>query len=307
MRLRGMPRRRASGESRMSVRIGINPLTWSNDDLPALGADIPLETCLREAAAAGYAGVELGHKFPRSPAQLGPLLKAHGLELVSGWYSMRLLAREAAAEFEAMQPHLHLLRSLGSSVMVCAEVTECIHSDPQAPLSQRPVLAAAAFRSLAARMTELGAMMRDAGMRLAYHHHMGTVIQTEAEIDSLMSCCGVEVELLLDTGHLRFAGGNPEAVAARHARRIAHVHCKDIRPGVLERNLNRDASFLEAVLQGVFTVPGDGCIDYAAVFAPLRQAGYSGWLVVEAEQDPAVADPLTYATLGYRHLEAWAR
>jgi inosose dehydratase len=136
---------------------------------------------------------------------------------------------------------------------------------------------------------------------------MGTVIQTEAEIDALMSACGSEVGLLLDTGHLRFAGGDPRVVAVRHSLRIVHVHCKDIRPSVLRRNLNRDASFLEAVLQGVFTVPGDGCIDYPAVFAPLQRAGYSGWLVVEAEQDPAIADPMTYATLGFRYLEAQTR
>lgn len=291
----------------MSVRLGINPLTWSNDDLPALGADISLETCLREAAAAGYAGVELGHKFPRSPEVLKPLLAAHALELVSGWYSMRLLCREAETEFDAMQPHLHLLRSAGCGVMVCAEVTDCIHSDLHAPLSQRPVLSARKFHSFGLRLTALARLMRGAGMRLAYHHHMGTVIQGEAEIDALMAECGPEVELLLDTGHLRFAGGDPVAVAGRHAARIAHVHCKDIRQGVLQRNLNRDSSFLEAVLQGVFTVPGDGCIDYPAVFAPLRRAAYSGWLVVEAEQDPAVADPMTYATLGCRYLETLTR
>jgi inosose dehydratase len=291
----------------MSLRLGINPLTWSNDDLPALGADIPLETCLREAAAAGYAGVELGHKFPRDPATLGPLLQAHGLALVSGWYSMRLLEREAAAEFDAMQDHLKLLRAMGCEVMVCAEVSDCVHSEIQVPLSRRPTLTGASLERLARRMTALAGLMRGSGMRLVYHHHMGTVIQNEAEIDLLMEFSGPDVELLLDTGHLVFAGGDPVAVAARHAERIAHVHCKDIRPAILRRNLNRDASFLDAVLQGVFTVPGDGCIDYPAVFAPLREAAYQGWLVVEAEQDPAVADPRTCATLGYRYLEAQTR
>ena len=291
----------------MSLRLGINPITWSNDDLPRLGGNISLETCLSQARAAGYEGIELGSKFPREPGRLREVLGKHGLGLVSGWYSGRLCEQDEDAEFRAMQPHMELLRALGVDLVIFAETTRCIHGDFGAPLRLRPCLSEANWPVFTRRIGALARRMRDAGMRLAYHHHMGTVIQTEAEIDSLMSCCGVEVELLLDTGHLRFAGGNPEAVAARHARRIAHVHCKDIRPGVLERNLNRDASFLEAVLQGVFTVPGDGCIDYAAVFAPLRQAGYSGWLVVEAEQDPAVADPLTYATLGYRHLEAWAR
>ena len=286
----------------MNVSLGINPLTWSNDDLPALGRDIPLETCLLDAAACGYAGVELGHKFPRSPEVLGPLLARHGLALVSGWYSLRLLERDADAEFEAMRPHFELLSSLGSRVMVCCEVTSCVHGDIDARLSARPQLLASAFDAFAQRLSALARRMRDNGMRLAYHHHMGTVIQTEAEVDALMNACEPEVELLLDTGHLVFAGGDPLRAAGNHATRIAHVHCKDIRPEVLKRVLNADTSFLEAVLQGVFTVPGDGCIDYDAVFRPLRAAGYEGWLVVEAEQDPAIADPVTYATLGHRTL-----
>jgi len=286
----------------MNVRIGINPLTWSNDDLPALGADIPLETCLSEAAAAGYAGVELGHKFPRQAQILGPILAQHGLALVSGWYSMRLLERDAEAEFAAMQSHFDLLSALGSKVMVCAEVTGCVHSDINSCLSGRPQLPKNAFDTLASRLSELAKRMRECGMRLAYHHHMGTVVQSEAEIDTLMESCTPEVELLLDTGHLTFAGGDPVRVATRYASRIAHVHCKDIRPDVLRRVLNRDTSFLEAVLQGVFTVPGDGSIDYDKVFVPLRKSNYAGWLVVEAEQDPAIADPVTYATKGYATL-----
>jgi inosose dehydratase len=287
----------------MNVRIGINPLTWSNDDLPSLGKDISLETCLTEAAAAGYAGVELGHKFPRKPQILGPLLQKHGLALVSGWYSMRLLERDAKAEFAAMQSHFELLSALGSNVMVCAEVTGCVHSDVNARLSSRPQLSTTAFATFAKRLSELAKRMRERGMRLAYHHHMGTVVQSEPEIDALMESCTPDVELLLDTGHLTFAGGDPLRVAKTYASRIAHVHCKDIRPEVLRRVLNGDTSFLEAVLQGVFTVPGDGCIDYAAVFTPLRKSKYSGWLVVEAEQDPAIADPVTYATKGFATLQ----
>jgi inosose dehydratase len=291
----------------MKVRIGINPLTWSNDDLPLLGADISLETCLTEAAAAGYAGVELGHKFPRQPQVLGPLLEKHGLALISGWYSMRLLERDAKAEFNAMQAHFDLLSALGSNVMVCAEVTGCVHSDINARLSSRPQLSTTGFATFANRLSELAKCMRERDMRLAYHHHMGTVVQSEAEVDALMESCTPDVELLLDTGHLVFAGGDALRVASRHAARIAHVHCKDIRPEVLRRVLNGDTSFLEAVLQGVFTVPGDGCIDYDSVFVPLRKANYTGWLVVEAEQDPAIADPVTYATKGYATLSRLAR
>jgi inosose dehydratase len=168
------------------------------------------------------------------------------------------------------------------------------------------VLAAAEWPQFAARLEELGAMLQDAGLTLAYHHHMGTVVQTEDEVDRLMDSCDDSVSLLLDTGHLTFAGGDPVRAAERHAGRIAHVHCKDIRPAVLQRCLNRDSSFLDAVLDGVFTVPGDGCVEYPAVLAPLARAGYGGWLVVEAEQDPSVAPSAHYASLGYRNLRRFA-
>lgn len=286
----------------MTVRLGINPLTWSNDDLPSLGSDIGLDTCLTEAAAAGYEGVELGRKFPRRADVLGPLLLRHNLALVSGWYSLRLLERSVDEEFAAMQPHLELLRALGSKVMVCAELTNCVHGDINARQSSRPQLSPAAFKGFANRLSALSERMREKDMRLAYHHHMGTVVQTEAEVDALMAACRPAVELLLDTGHLMFAGGDPVQAANDHAARIAHLHCKDIRPEVLRRCLNGDTSFLEAVLQGVFTVPGDGCIDYAAVLAPLFAVQYDGWIVVEAEQDPAIADPVTYANLGFKTL-----
>lgn len=286
----------------MSVRIGINPLTWTNDDLPELGADTPLETCLSEGRQAGFAGFELGQKFPRDPAVLGPILEGHGLALVSGWYSARLLERSVEAEIEAVQAHLHLLKSLGSNVMVWCEVTGCIHGERNIPLSRRPVLAADQWAELGRRMTAVGDYLKGQGVHLAYHHHMGTVVETEAEIDLLMQHTGDSVGLLLDTGHLTFAGGDPLAVIARWGKRIRHVHCKDVRAALLAEYKAADSSFLDAVLAGVFTVPGDGSIDYRPVFSALKAAGYSGWLVVEAEQDPAKAHPLTYATKGYQYL-----
>ena len=290
----------------MNVRLGINPLTWTIDDLPEVGGDTPLETCLAEARAAGFEGVELGCKFPRTTPELRAALAPHGLALVSGWYSARLLEHDAATEFEAMRPHRELLSALGCDVVVVAEVTGCIHGDRRRRLSMRPTLPQSAWPQFAARLTELGARLRDVGLTLAYHHHMGTVVQTEDEVDRLMESCGAAVGLLLDTGHLTFAGGDPGRAAKRHAGRIVHVHCKDVRRFVLERSLNRDCSFLDAVLDGVFTVPGDGCVDYAAVLAPLATAGYRGWLVVEAEQDPSVAPSARYANLGYRNLRRLA-
>jgi inosose dehydratase len=290
----------------MSLRLGINPLTWTIDDLPEVGGETTLETCLTEARAAGFEGVELGCKFPRTAPELRAALAPHGLALVSGWYSANLLQRDAAEEFESMRPHRELLSALGCDVVVVAETTRCIHGERGTRLSQRPVLAPPDWPRFAERLEELGARLQDAGLALAYHHHMGTVVQTEDEVDRLMDSCDDAVSLLLDTGHLTFAGGDPARLATRHAARIAHVHCKDVRSAVLARCLNRDSSFLDAVLDGVFTVPGDGCVDYPAVLAPIARAGYAGWLVVEAEQDPAVAPSAEYANLGYRNLRRLA-
>ena len=285
------------------ARIGINPLTWSNDDLPSLGADIPLETCLAEARGAGYAGVELGHKFPRKAEVLAPLLRRHDLALVSGWYSARLLERNADGEFAAMADHFALLRALGCEVMVVAEVTGCIHGDPHARLSRRPHLPPARWPEFGARLSSLAEKMRASGLRLAYHHHMGTVVQSGHDIEQLVRHTSDAVGLLLDTGHLTFAGEDPVRIATAHAQRIVHVHCKDVRRDVLVRCLNRDSSFLDAVLQGVFTVPGDGCVDYPRVLQPILRAGYAGWWVVEAEQDPVIAEPRRYARMGYEYLQ----
>lgn len=286
----------------MPVRIGINPLTWSNDDMPELGGETTLETCLTEAKQAGYDGVELGNKFPRKAEALGPILTRHGLALVSGWYSSRLLERSVADEMKAVEDHLMLLKAMGCKVMVFAEVSGCVHGDRKTPVSRRPVLAEGRWKEFAARMTEMGRYLQGRGMTLAYHHHMGTVIETEADIDRLMKETGPAVKLLLDTGHLTYSGGDPLAVAKRHGKRVAHVHCKDVRRDVLATSKARDASFLNAVLEGVFTVPGDGMVDFAAVMPVLKAAGYADWLVVEAEQDPAKAHPLTYARKGHETL-----
>jgi inosose dehydratase len=290
----------------MTVRIGINPITWTNDDLPELGGATPLETCLAETRQAGYAGIELGNKFPRGAETLRPILDRHGLALISGWYSGRLLERSVDEEIAAVEDHLALLAALGCKVMVFAETTGGIGDDRAAKLSQRPVLAAGDWKDFAAKLTEIAEHLRRRGVAMAFHHHMGTVVETPDEIDRLMALTGPAVGLLLDTGHLAYAGGDPLQVARRHIARVNHVHCKDVRRAVLERMRAADSSFLDAVVEGVFTVPGDGAIDYAPLFAVLKAAGYQGWLVVEAEQDPAKAHPLTYARLGYDYLSATA-
>jgi inosose dehydratase len=286
----------------VTVRIGVNPIGWTNDDLETLGDDTSLDTCLEEARRAGYAGIELGRKFPRRPAELRDVLQRHQLDLVSGWYDAHLVRRGAKEEIAALQDHSGLLAALGCTAMVFAEGTGSVHGRLGVPLSSRPKLADDAWAGFGEALTQVAEHLAGRGMRLAYHHHMGTVVETEAEIDRLMRVTGPAVGLLLDTGHLTYAGGDVLGVAKRYAHRIVHVHCKDVRPAVLAEARRRDESFLDAVVAGVFTVPGDGCVDYRGLLEILRGAGYAGWLVVEAEQDPQKAHPLTYARMGFAHL-----
>jgi myo-inosose-2 dehydratase len=284
----------------MRIRLGANPIIWSNDDMQELGAETSLETCLAQARQIGFEGMELGHKFPRDARELAAILDRFGLACVSGWYSAQLLARDARAELTCLRPHLDLLKAVGSSVLVFADVSGAIHGNLQRPLSQRPCLKANEWREFARRITEVAAMTAAEGVRLAYHHHMGTVVQSEEDIDTLMDATGAEVGLLLDTGHAAFAGADAAALARRYASRIGHLHAKDVRALVCERAKGENWSFLRAVLEGVFTVPGDGSIDFESVFRELRN--YSGWVILEAEQDPRVADPMAYASLGFRNL-----
>ena len=286
----------------MTVRLGINPLTWTNDDMPELGAETPLETCLSEARAAGFVGVELGNKFPRTSGALRPILAGHGLDLVSGWYSGRLLERSVAEEISAVEDHLCLLVEMGCSVMVFGEVTGSVHAVRSKPVSRRPTLADGDWAAYGDRLTAIAEHLAERGVRMSYHHHMGTVVQSEEDIDRLMATTGNAVGLTLDSGHLAYAGGNPVRTVKRHGPRINHVHCKDLRRGVLEQANGGDWSFLESVLEGVFTVPGDGCVDFPKLCAALKDVSYEGWLVVEAEQDPAKAHPMTYACMGYASL-----
>ena len=288
------------------VRIGINPLTWTNDDLPELGEHNSLETCLAEAKLAGYEGVELGRKFPRDPAVLGPILRNFKIDLVSGWYSGRLLERSVEDEIRALQPHLTLLKTLGAKVMVFCEVSRCVHGERKIPLSRRPKLAEKEWKQFGERLDAVAAELDKQGLKMAYHHHMGTVIQSEDEVDRMMGSTK-SVGLLLDSGHLTFAGGDPMRALKRHAKRIVHVHCKDIRKDRLAAARKQDMSFLDAVLGDVFAVPGDGSIDFDPLLAELAKHDYEGWLVVEADQDPAKAHPLTHARIGHDCLRPLAQ
>ncbi|MCZ8183765.1 MAG: myo-inosose-2 dehydratase [Beijerinckiaceae bacterium] len=289
------------------IRIGANPIGWSNDDLQHIGGATPLETCLAEAREAGFEGMELGHKFPREAGALKAALAPWGMACISGWYSAELLRRDAAEEMRHLRPHLDLLKAMGANVLVFAETSNAIHGNRAVPLSQRPRLGAGEWAQWGKRLTALAEMTLREGVRLVYHHHMGTIVEDAADIAALMAHTGDAVHLLLDTGHATWGGADPAELARTYRHRISHVHAKDVRRDVMERARREDWSFLDAILGpgaelGVYTVPGDGMVDYEAVFRALP--GYSGWVVVEAEQDPEKAHPLTYAKKGVAHLRA---
>ncbi len=295
----------ARQDADFSVKIGINPIAWSNDDLPSLGGEIPLEVALAEGKAIGYQGFELGNKFPRQSAALRNVLSQHGLELVSGWYSGRLARRYAEEEIRAVAPHLELLADNGAKVMVYGEVADSIQGT-SSPLYKRPrFFRREQWLEYADKVTALARHTLSRGVRLAYHHHMGAYVETPADVDRLMALAGDEVGLLFDSGHMTFAGGeSAAAMLAKHVKRVCHVHCKDVRPQVIRMARNRNWSFLEAVINGAFTVPGDGAVDFRTLLKLLHDNAYRGWLVVEAEQDPVVAPSYEFADKGYRHLRA---
>ena len=285
----------------MPIRIGANPIGWSNDDMPEIGGDTPLETCLAEAREVGFEGMELGNKFPRQADALKAALAPFDLACIGGWHSIGLLKRDADAEFAASRTHIDLLKAMGTSVFIVAETSNAIHGDKSKPLSQRPVMGKDDWAEYGRRITAYAQALKAEGMQLVYHHHMGTIVQSEADIDAFMASAGPEVNLLLDTGHATWGGSDPAALARRYRPRISHVHTKDMRADVRARSEAADWSFLDSVLEGVYTVPGDGMIDFASVFRELK--GYSGWVVVEAEQDPKKASPLKYAKIGFAHLK----
>ena len=286
----------------MSVKLAVAPIAWSNSDLPELGGTTSLETCLHESRQAGFTGTETGIKFPMDPEILGPLLKSYDLQLASGWFSGRLLECSVEEEIQNLRNILHTFKTLGAPVLIYAETSGSVQSQQNIPVSQRPTIPKEDFPEYGRKLTELADYMADYGVPMAYHHHMGTVIETEEEIDRLMDNTDSSVGLLIDTGHLAFTKGDILGTTRRYGDRINHIHCKDIRKSVLEQVSAQNMSFLNAVLEGVFTVPGDGFIDFRSFIKVLAEIDYQGWVVVEAEQDPAKANPFEYSMMGYQYL-----
>lgn len=282
----------------MSIRFGVSPIAWINDDMPEIGGGTALETVLGDARDIGFSGIELGSRFPRDPAALKALLGAYDLELVGGWYSANLLRRPPDEEIEALQPHLQLLKAMGSSVFILAETSNAIHGDMSRPLAQTPRLPDEEWPEFGRRLSAVAHYIAEEGLRFAYHHHLGTVVEGAGDLENFLWHTGPEVGLTLDTGHAALGGFDPVQIIHEAPDRIAHVHCKDVRRDIFRQIIDGHGSFLKGVLEGMFTVPGDGGLDYAAVMNALVEISYSGWVVIEAEQDPAVADPRHYASIG---------
>ncbi len=291
------------------ILYGTNPIAWSNDDDQTLGAHISLAQCLDETAQIGFDGIEKGHKLPTTPEGIAKELGSRGLKYVSGWHSLNLLTNSVEQEKTAMQPYLDLLKAVGSKVIITCETSNAIHGNDRMAVNDKPVLAAADWPAFGAGVEALAQFAAAQGITLVYHHHMGTVVESPEEIDLLMAHTGPATHLLFDTGHCFFGGGDPAVMAEKHKARIGHLHAKNVRAPIMKAVREQRLSFLEGVRRGVFTVPGDaeGAVDFPPVLRAAASAGYRGWVVIEAEQDPSVRIPLEYQSMGLKALKSMAR
>ncbi|MDF3930149.1 myo-inosose-2 dehydratase [Pseudomonas putida] len=284
----------------MKARLGIAPIAWWNDDLEELSDDVSLDECLRQASLAGFTGMETGRRFPMNMAELGPVLSRHGISVCGGWFSGLLLDGDIGAEKDRISQQLEFFVAAEAPCLVYGETSRSIQGVRSAPLSSKPTITEAEMEAYGRKVSDFSDWCSRQGMPLAYHHHMGAVVETESELDSFMKHSSIP--LLFDAGHMSFAGGDLMRVIENHHARILHVHTKDIRGSVVD-GLNRSReSFLDAVMKGAFTVPGDGSLNFEAIVKALAAKGYQGWFVVEAEQDPRTNPPLDMAIKGHAEL-----
>lgn len=286
----------------MSVKIGISPIAWQNDDLPDLTSAYTMEQALKEAREIGYTGVERGQRMPHDTEGLKAYLDVYDIALCGGWCSGNTLVNNAETEAAAIRQQVDQFIALGAPCIVYAECSNTVQGRQDVPVNSRPKLSRDEVLAYAARLSEVAKWVTDRGMPFTYHHHMGSIIEDEDEVNWLMEGSSSEVQLCFDTGHLLFGGGDVMATLNRWGDRVHHVHYKDIRPDVVAEMRASDGSFLDAVIAGAFTVPGDGCIDFQAVTDALKAMDYAGWIVVEAEQDPAKAPPYDYSKAGFEHI-----
>lgn len=284
----------------LQCKLGIAPIAWWNDDLAELSDDVSLQDCLRQASDAGFIGMETGRRFPMDMGQLGPILDQYGISVCGGWFSGLLLDGDIEAEKDRIADQLRFFIDAGAPCIVYGETARSIQGDRHAPLATKPKLTEAEIVAYGRKISDFADWCAAQGMPISYHHHMAAVIETEPELDMLVRHSSVP--LLFDAGHMAFAGGDVMRVIDNHHARISHVHTKDIRRAVID-GLDRDReSFLDAVIKGAFTVPGDGDLDFTAIVTALARHGYEGWFVVEAEQDPVANPPLEMARKGHREL-----
>jgi inosose dehydratase len=286
----------------MQAHLGIAPIAWWNDDLPELSDDVSLEECLSQARQAGFIGMETGRRFPMEAAVLRPILARHGMRVCGGWFSGLLLDGDIEAEKDRIAAQMALFKAVGAPCIVYGETAGSIQGDRLAPLVTKRRLSEDDTRIYGRKMTAFAEWCADQGMPISYHHHMAAPIETEAEVDLLMKHSGAGLRLLYDAGHMAFAGGDVLRVIDNHHARISHVHTKDVRQAVLDSIDRSRDSFLDAVIRGAFTVPGDGSLDFVAIVSRLASYGYEGWFVVEAEQDPVKSPPREMAKIGHREL-----
>ena len=286
----------------MKAKLGIAPIAWWNDDLEELSDDVSLEECLRQASEAGFTGMETGRRFPMDAKVLGPVLKTHNMSVCGGWFSGLLLDGDMEKEKQRIAQQMALFKAVNAPCIVYGECARTIQGDRSKPLATKSKLSEAEIKVYARKMTKFGEWCAEQGMPLSYHHHMAAVIETEPELDMFMKYSGEGIPLLFDTGHMAFAGGDVMRVIDKHHKRITHVHTKDVRMDVINKLDRTRESFLDAVVKGAFTVPGDGSLDFASIVGRLASYGYEGWFVVEAEQDPKINPPLAMARKGHAEL-----
>ena len=286
----------------MKAKLGIAPIAWWNDDLEELSDDVSLEECLRQANLAGFTGMETGRRFPMDAQVLNPILAQYNMSICGGWFSGLLLDGSIEIEKERIAAQMDFFKESGAPCIVYGETSRTVQGLRNVPLNQKPKLSDDEMKTYARKMTEFAEWCTDTGMPISYHHHMAAVIETEKELDAFMNHSGEALPLLYDTGHMAFAGGDVLRVIDNHHKRISHVHTKDVRQKVLDKLDRNKESFLDSVIKGVFTVPGDGNLNFQSIVTRLEFYGYEGWFVVEAEQDPTISPPLQMAQLGHREL-----
>ena len=293
-----------NSEINHNIRFGIAPINWNNDHLPALGSGYSLERILSEMNQAGYEGTEFGNKFPKEASVLCEILETFNLKLASSWQSTYFVLNEQENELKNVEEKVSFLKEANAEVINIAECSGSVHSDINKNLDSKPILSDSDWELLIGSLNKAGEICNNYGIRLAYHHHMGTCVQTAEEIKRLLEFTDPNyVNLCVDTGHLYYAGIDPVVFIESNLDRIEHVHFKDVRKEEFKRYDSSSDSFLNTILSGIFTVPGDGCIDFSSIVKILQQNHYNGWIIVEAEQDPDKADPLHFAISAHNYLD----